>query len=438
MDGARTGEEADRALATSDYDLVVLDVGLPHRRLRGAAAAARSAQRVPVLVLTARDALEDRVTGLDLGADDYLTKPFHLSELEARVRALIRRAHASASSELTHGRLRLDMAARRLYRDDQPIELSARELAVIELLLLRNRVVTKQQIVDHSTAGRTSSSSNAIEVFVYRLRKKLEPSRRRHPHRARHGLPDREAECRSEASRDPLLRTQLLAWLLVPLVRAADRRHLVSYWVALNFSQRAYDRSLVEIARDVSLHLRGANGAARRWTCRRRRAGVLLADPVDRIYFEVAAADGRRRRRRAAIALPPVSRERGAAEAFYDGVLRRRAGAHRRARVGGRRASGRAAGAWCGSPRPRTSATSWRARSCSSVVLPQVLLILIAGVVVWSAWCAASRRCSACSARSPRARTATCSPVVGGQRARARSGRCCSRSTNCWRGSTRR
>ena len=178
VDNARTGEEADHALATSDYDLVVLDVGLPQidgfevlRRLR----ARRST--VPVLMLTVNDALEDLVTGLDLGADDYLTKPFRLSELEARVRALIRRAHASASSDLSHGRLRLDMAGRRLYLDGQPMELSARELAVIELLLLREgKVVTKQQIVDHLYGWEDASSSNAVEVFVHRLLKKLEGS----------------------------------------------------------------------------------------------------------------------------------------------------------------------------------------------------------------------------------------------------------------------
>jgi two-component system OmpR family response regulator len=178
VDNARTGEEADHALATSSYDLVVLDVGLPQidgfevlRRLR----ARRST--VPVLMLTVNDALEDLVTGLDLGADDYLTKPFRLSELEARVRALIRRAHASASSDLSHGRLRLDMAGRRLYLDGQPMELSARELAVIELLLLREgKVVTKQQIVDHLYGWEDASSSNAVEVFVHRLRKKLEGS----------------------------------------------------------------------------------------------------------------------------------------------------------------------------------------------------------------------------------------------------------------------
>ncbi|RPI46051.1 MAG: DNA-binding response regulator [Betaproteobacteria bacterium] len=178
VDVARTGEEADRALGSIAYDLVVLDLGLPKldgfdvlRRLR----ARRST--VPVIVLTVRDSVDDRITGLDLGADDYLTKPFHLSELEARVRALIRRANAGASSEIVHGRLRLDMAGRRLYCDSQPVELSARELAVVELLLLKQgRVVTKQQIVDHLYGWEEASTSNAIEVFVYRLRKKLESS----------------------------------------------------------------------------------------------------------------------------------------------------------------------------------------------------------------------------------------------------------------------
>ena len=176
VDVARTGEDADHALSVTDYDLVLLDVGLP--QIDGFEVLRRLRQRrstVPVLMLTVRDAVEDRITGLDLGADDYLTKPFHLSELEARVRALIRRAHAGAGSDLVHGRLRLDMAGRRLYCDGQPLDLSGRELAVIELMLLREgKVVTKQQIVDNLYGWEDVSSSNAVEVFVYRLRKKLE------------------------------------------------------------------------------------------------------------------------------------------------------------------------------------------------------------------------------------------------------------------------
>jgi two-component system, OmpR family, response regulator len=178
VDVSYNGEEADRALATYEYGLVLLDIGLPKldgfevlRRLRGR----RNA--VPVLVLTVRESVDDRISGLDLGADDYLAKPFHLSELEARVRALIRRAHSSASSSLEHGRLRLDMAGRRLFCDNQPVDLSVRELSVIELLLLKEgKVVTKQQIVDHLYGWEDASNSNAIEVFVYRLRKKLETS----------------------------------------------------------------------------------------------------------------------------------------------------------------------------------------------------------------------------------------------------------------------
>ncbi len=175
---ASNGPEADRVLAASEFDLVLLDLGLPQldgfevlKRLRG------RRSRVPVLVLTVRDSVDDRVAGLDLGADDYLTKPFELVELEARVRALIRRANAGASAQLVHGPLRLDTVGRRLYRDEQPVELSARELSVMELLMLREgRVVTKQQIIDHLYGWDDTNTSNSIEVFVYRLRRKLEGS----------------------------------------------------------------------------------------------------------------------------------------------------------------------------------------------------------------------------------------------------------------------
>jgi two-component system OmpR family response regulator len=176
VDVARNGLEADQSLAVHEYDLAILDLGLPVfdgfevlRRLRS-----RRSQ-VPVLVLTVRDSVEDRVTGLDLGADDYLTKPFHLFELEARVRALIRRSYARASSVMVHGRLRFDVAGRRAYCDDVPMDLTSREIAVLELLLLRaGRVVTKQQIIDHLYGWDDASSSNVVEVFVHRLRRKLE------------------------------------------------------------------------------------------------------------------------------------------------------------------------------------------------------------------------------------------------------------------------
>ena len=178
VDIVSSGVDADQALIAAEYDVVVLDIGLPQvdglevlKRLR----ARRST--VPVLVMTARDTLEDRIAGLDLGADDYIIKPFHLSELEARVRALIRRSHLVASADVIHGRLRLDSAGRRLFCDGRPMDLSGRELSVLELLLLRaGKVVTKQQIVDKLYGWEEVSSSNAVEVFVYRLRKKLEAS----------------------------------------------------------------------------------------------------------------------------------------------------------------------------------------------------------------------------------------------------------------------
>jgi len=177
VDHVANGEDANLALAADSYDLVVLDLALPGvdglrvlRRLRD------RRSRIPVLVLSARDALEDRVAGLDEGADDYLTKPFDLPEFEARVRALIRRGQYQAGDTLTHGRLRLDLAARRVFHDDQPIELSARELGVIEVLMARQgRVVTKEQLVDRLFGWGEDVGSNAIEVYVHRVRKKLEP-----------------------------------------------------------------------------------------------------------------------------------------------------------------------------------------------------------------------------------------------------------------------
>ena len=176
VDTVGTGELADAALAAQTYDLAILDIGLPGlsglevlQRLR----ARRSV--MPVLMLTAFDTLQDRVRGLDLGADDYLAKPFDLPELEARARALLRRG-AAATPILQHGLLRFDTVGRRVFHDKKPIELSPRELAVLEVLLLREgRVVSKEHIVNHLYGWGDEVGANAIEVYVYRLRKKLEP-----------------------------------------------------------------------------------------------------------------------------------------------------------------------------------------------------------------------------------------------------------------------
>jgi two-component system OmpR family response regulator len=177
VDLASDGETASEALASNPYDLVVLDIALP--KLDGLAVLKRLRDRrsqVPVLILTARDTLEDRVEGLDLGADDYMTKPFDLPEFEARVRALLRRAHYSGGGSMTHGKLRFDTAARRLFHGDQPVDMSARELALVELLLARQgRVVSKEQIIDQLFGFGEDVGTNAIEVCVHRVRRKLEP-----------------------------------------------------------------------------------------------------------------------------------------------------------------------------------------------------------------------------------------------------------------------
>jgi DNA-binding response OmpR family regulator len=178
VDHADSGEVADHMLLAQHYDAVILDIGLPRldgwevlRRLR------RRGSKTPVLMLTARDALEDRVRGLDLGADDYLTKPYDLPELEARVRALIRRGQSGGAADLRQGELVLDTAGRRATLRGQPLDLSARELGVLEVLMLRaGRVVSKEQLADQLYGWGEEVGANAIEVYVHRLRKKLEQS----------------------------------------------------------------------------------------------------------------------------------------------------------------------------------------------------------------------------------------------------------------------
>lgn len=176
IDCVRNGADADTALSTQEFDLLILDLGLPRmpglevlRRLR-----ARSSL-LPVLILTAADSVEQRVEGLDLGADDYMAKPFALSELEARVRALTRRGAGGGPAVIRHGPLVYDQVGRSAYINEQMLDLSARELGLLEILLARTgRLVSKEQLVDHLCEWGEEVSNNAIEVYVHRLRKKIE------------------------------------------------------------------------------------------------------------------------------------------------------------------------------------------------------------------------------------------------------------------------
>jgi two-component system response regulator QseB len=177
VDWTRDGQAAALALANDVYEAVILDLGLPRkdglallRELRG------RGNILPVLVLTARDAIEDRVLGLNSGADDYLVKPFDLDELVARVRALLRRRAGRAESVIRHGTLLLDLVSRRVEHDGRPVELSAREFALLHALLERpGAVLSRAQLEERLYGWGEEVSSNAVEVHLHNLRRKLGP-----------------------------------------------------------------------------------------------------------------------------------------------------------------------------------------------------------------------------------------------------------------------
>jgi len=171
------GLAARHALTSEPFAALVLDLGLPRLSglevLKGLRAAGNT---VPVLILTARDAPQDVVAGLDAGADDYMIKPFNLGELAARLRALVRRTGGRAAAEIVHGNLRLDPASRQVTLAGRPVELSAREFDLLhELLNHAGRVLTKAQIEERLYAWGDELESNAIEVHIHHLRRKLSP-----------------------------------------------------------------------------------------------------------------------------------------------------------------------------------------------------------------------------------------------------------------------
>ncbi len=177
VDWLQDGAQADAALQTETYAAVVLDLGLP--KLSGLELLRRVRARgdaVPVLILTARDAVEDRVKGLDSGADDYVVKPFDLHELAARLRALTRRGHGEAAATLRVQELELNPAEHRVLFRGQPVDLSAREFSLLhELMLNAGRVLSREQLEQRLYAWGEEPGSNAIEVHVHHLRRKLAP-----------------------------------------------------------------------------------------------------------------------------------------------------------------------------------------------------------------------------------------------------------------------
>ena len=174
-DHVETAERAKAALHAENFDLAIVDIGLPRedglqlvRDLR------RRGRNVPVLMLTARDGLSDRVNALDLGADDYLTKPFQVAELLARCRALVRRANGVASTEIAFGPLKLHLAHREAHVNGTPLDLTRREWSVLECLVLNaGRVVSKDKLLSAVASWNDELTPNAVEVYVSRLRTKL-------------------------------------------------------------------------------------------------------------------------------------------------------------------------------------------------------------------------------------------------------------------------
>jgi two-component system OmpR family response regulator len=185
LDVTHDGLSAETLIGAERFDLVILDLNLPEKDGLAVLRSLRGRKNlVPILILTARGEPSEKVAGLDLGADDYMVKPFDVSEFEARVRSILRRQAGLHASDVQIGPVRFDMASRRFHVGDEPLDLPARELALLELFFLRaGRVVGKEAIVQSLTTLDDSLSDNAIEQYVSRLRRRLHP----------HGLPLRTA-----------------------------------------------------------------------------------------------------------------------------------------------------------------------------------------------------------------------------------------------------
>ncbi len=175
VDWVRDGLAAERELMTGEYAAAVLDLGLPHKDGLDVLQAVRDKKiTTPVLILTARDAVPERIRGLDLGADDYLIKPIDLHELAARLRAIVRRAHGQLQDVLQYGELKVDRSARQTTYNDEIINLSTREFDLLYALMLNaGRVLSRDQLEQQLYSWGYEVESNAIEVHIHHLRKKI-------------------------------------------------------------------------------------------------------------------------------------------------------------------------------------------------------------------------------------------------------------------------
>ena len=421
VDRVASGAEADAALASHEFDLLILDLGLP--RLHGLDVLRRLRARgssMPVLILTAADSVEQRVQGLDLGADDYMAKPFSLQELEARVRALTRRGLGTASTLLRHGPLTFDATGRVAYLDDRMIELSARELGLLEVLLQRvGRLVSKEQLVEQLCAWGEEVSNNAIEVYVHRLRKKIEQGPVRiatvrglgyclekirgvthdRPRRSDAGDSRRGAGIvadgdRPDAAAAPGQRTQrslfgeILDWMLVPLLLLWPASVLLTWLVAQHIAGRPFDDELGRAARVLAAQVDGGQAVPRR-AGRRSGAAAGCRRPAARRHRRTDRLSDARRRRRAARRqrVAAGARRRRRTPRRRAGLSRRQpgrhAGAHRPPLAAGRQAARRPALVQVAAALDERSA--FAVEIVKSVVLPQLVVLPLAVLLVWLA-----------------------------------------------------
>jgi DNA-binding response OmpR family regulator len=309
------GNRADTALSTQEFDLLILDLGLP--KLSGLEVLRRLRARgslLPVLILTAADSIEQRVNGLDLGADDYMAKPFALSELEARVRALTRRGAGGGATVIKHGPLSYDQVGRSAYINEQMLDLSARELGLLEILLARTGRLVE------GTAGRPpvrmgrGSQQQRHRGLCAPPAQEDRSGRRAHRHRARPRLLPREIQRRPrqrgsrgqpqvnpspeaeleyqppppEADEDiqHSLFGEILDWMLAPLLLLWPMSIAITYLVAKSIANQPFDHALEDSVTVLAQQVRSVDGKIIKSLSGSAR-DILRADDIDNVYFQI-------------------------------------------------------------------------------------------------------------------------------------------------------